>query len=153
MMLQSGGMSCLRQRENSKDDIWGSLGSLRTFMAVQHKEYLNQMLMADVAGPAAVATANYTGSQNWETLDRIISSKAEQDVLGGPRDDWYDVWDTLDRDTQTKYDSVVESAGGTINVKGNLTKSLIITTMRKVMKSGGKHPNVCLLYTSPSPRD
>ena len=56
---------------NSKDDIWGSLGSLRTYMAVQHKENLNQMLCADVEGAAATASGNYTGTKNWETLDRI----------------------------------------------------------------------------------
>jgi len=31
----------------SKDDIWGGLGSLRLFMAVQHKEQLNKMLLKD----------------------------------------------------------------------------------------------------------
>jgi len=31
--------------DHSKDDIWGGLGSVRTFMAVQHKELLNDMLL------------------------------------------------------------------------------------------------------------
>jgi hypothetical protein len=29
---------------HSKDDIWGGLGSLRLFMAVQHKEFINRQL-------------------------------------------------------------------------------------------------------------
>ena len=38
---------------HSRDDIWGGLGSLRLYMAVQHKEFLNRMLLADVEVPAA----------------------------------------------------------------------------------------------------
>lgn len=129
---------------NSKDDIWGSLSSLRTYMAVQHKEFLNQMLLADVEAVAAASTAPFAGSQDWETLDRLISSSAEEDVLGGADSDFYDPWDTLDRDTATKYDATVESASGTIGTDGNLTKSVIITGLRKTRILGGKDPNVFL---------
>jgi len=31
----------------SKEDMWGGLGAMRLFMAVQHKEQLNKMLLAD----------------------------------------------------------------------------------------------------------
>ena len=41
---------------HSKDDIWGGLGSLRLYMAVQHKEFLNRMVHADVAKQAAAAS-------------------------------------------------------------------------------------------------
>jgi len=34
--------------DNNKDDIWGGLGSMRTFMAVQHKELMNEILTRDV---------------------------------------------------------------------------------------------------------
>jgi len=129
---------------NSKDDIWGSLSSLRTYMAVQHKELLNQMLLADVEGEAAAASAHYTGTSNWETLDRLVSSDAEEDQTGGTYNDFYDPWDALDRDSDTKYDATVESASGTIGTNGNLTKSVLITTLRKTRKKGGKDPNVLL---------
>ena len=129
---------------NAKDDIWGSLSSLRTYMAVQHKELINQMLLTDVEGIAAAATAAYAGTNNFESLDRIVSSDAEEDALGGTYADNYDVWDTLDRDSATKYDATVESASGTLGTNGNLTKSVIITTMRKARKAGGKDVNVLL---------
>ena len=129
---------------NSKDDIWGSLSSLRTYMAVQHKELLNQMLLADVQAEAAAASADYAGTSNWETLDRLISSDAEEDAIGGTFADFYDPWDTLDRDVASKYDSTVVSASGTLNTNGGLTKSTIISTLRKTRKAGGKDPNVLL---------
>ena len=129
---------------NTKDDTWGGLPSIRTFMAVQHKEPINQMILLDVAAEATAAGADYAGTTNWETLDRIVSSDAEEDALGGAHHDYYDPWDALDRDAETKYNSVVESAGGAIGTRGNLTKSLLITTMRKVTTLGGKMPNVLL---------
>ena len=33
--------------DHNKEDIWGGLGSVRLYMAVQHKEMLNQMLLKD----------------------------------------------------------------------------------------------------------
>ena len=134
---------------NSKDDIWGSLSSLRTYQAVQHKEFLNQMLLADVEAVAGNTTGDFTGTQDWETLDRLISSDAEEDALGGTNDNYYDPWtgtttNQIDRDAQTKYDSVVQSAGSAIGTNGNLTKSLIISWLRDIRILGGKDPNVLL---------
>lgn len=131
---------------NSKDDIWGSLSSLRTYQALQHKEFLNQMLLADAEGQAAGAAANYTGTQDWETLDRIISSSAEEAAVGGAFADWYDPYNQFNRESSTTFDSVVTSAsGGAINSgNGNLTKSLIIAWLRDIRKAGGKDPNVLL---------
>jgi hypothetical protein len=39
--------------------------------------------LVDVEGLAAAGAANNTGTLNFETLDRIISSHAEEVALGG----------------------------------------------------------------------
>lgn len=133
---------------HSRDDIWGGLGSLRLFMAVQHKELINRMLLTDVEGLAAGASANNAGTSNFETLDRIVSADAEEDTLGGSFTDWYDPWrgntSVVDRDTGTTYDSTVESASGTIGTNGVLTDDVLRTFLRKIRKNAGKDPNVFL---------
>ena len=132
---------------HSKDDIWGGLGSLRLYMAVQHKELINRALLADVEKPAADASANHSGTNNFETLDRIISSDAEEDALGGSYTGFYDPWAanaTVDRDSGTDYDSTVESASGTIGTNGVLTDDTIRTFLRKIRIAAGKDPNVLL---------
>ena len=67
---------------HSKDDIWGGLGSLRLYMAVQHKELLNRALLADVEG-TVTGSGTFAGTADFESLDRIISSNAEETALGG----------------------------------------------------------------------
>ena len=132
---------------HSKDDIWGGLGSLRLYMAVQHKEFLNRMLLADVEYDAANAAANHTGTTNFETLDRIISSDAEEDALGGSYTGFYDPWAanaTVDRDSGTTFDCTVESASGTIGTNGVLTDDTLRTFLRKIRIAAGKDPNVFL---------
>lgn len=129
---------------HSKDDIWGGLGSLRLYMAVQHKEFLNRMLLADVEKQAADAGANHTGTTNFESLDRIISSDAEEDALGGTYTGFYDPWGKIDRDSGTDFDCTVESASGTIGTNGVLTDDTLRTFLRKIRKAAGKDPNVFL---------
>ena len=129
---------------HSKDDIWGGLGSLRLYMAVQHKEFLNRMLLADVESQAAGAAADYSGTYDFESLDRIISADAEEDSLGGSYNGWYDPWNKIDRDTATTYDSTVESASGTIGTNGVLTDDTLRTFLRKIRKASGKDPSVFL---------
>lgn len=132
---------------HSKDDIWGGLGSLRLFMAVQHKENINKMLLADVEKQAADASANNTGTTNFESLDRIISSDAEETALGGTYTNMYDPWAanaTIDRDSSTTFDSTVESASGTIGTNGVLTDDTLRTFLRKIRVAAGKDPNVFL---------
>lgn len=133
---------------HSKDDIWGGLGSLRLYMAVQHKEFINQALLADVEYVAANAGANNSGTADFETLDRIISADAEEDSLGGTYTDMYDPWrgntSVIDRDSGTTYDSIVESASGTIGTNGILTDDVLRTALRKARKAGGKDPTVFL---------
>jgi hypothetical protein len=132
---------------HSKDDIWGGLGSLRLFMAVQHKEFLNRMLLADVEAEAASASGANTGTKDFETLDRIVSSSAEEGVTGGSQSGLYDPWAanaTIDRDSSTTFDSTVESASGTIGTNGVLTDDTLRTFLRKIRIAAGKDPNVFL---------
>jgi len=132
---------------HSKDDIWGGLGSLRLYMAVQHKEFINRMLLADVEKQAADASGNWTGTLDFESLDRIISSDAEEDVTGGSYTTNYDPWAanaTIDRDSGTTFDSTVESASGTIGTNGVLTDDTLRTFLRKIRIAAGKDPNVFL---------
>lgn len=131
---------------HSKDDIWGGLGSLRLYMAVQHKEFINRMLLADVEGSAAGGGA-WAGTKDFESLDRIISSNAEETVTGGAGSGHYDPWAanaTIDRDSGTVFDSTVESASGTIGTNGVLTDDTLRTFLRKIRKAAGKDPNVFL---------
>lgn len=134
---------------HSKDDIWGGLGSLRLFMAVQHKEFLNRMLLADVEKEAADAGGSNDngGTKDFETLDRIISSDAEEDALGGSSAKYYNPWAAnadIDRDGASEFDSTVESASGTIGTNGVLTDDTLRTFLRKIRIAAGKDPNVFL---------
>lgn len=132
---------------HSKDDIWGGLGSLRLYMAVQHKEFLNRMLLADVEKQAADASGNNSGTTNFESLDRIISNDAEEDALGGTYAGNYDPWAanaTVDRDSGNTFDCTVESASGTIGTNGVLTDDTLRTFLRKIRIAAGKDPNVFL---------
>jgi len=133
---------------HSKDDIWGGLGSLRLYMAVQHKEFLNRMLLADVESDAAGSSGAFTGTNDFESLDRIISSDAEEDALGGSHSGFYDPWAanaTVDRDGNGgEFDCTVESASGTIGTNGVLTDDTLRTFLRKIRIAAGKDPNVFL---------
>ena len=131
---------------HSKDDIWGGLGSLRLYMAVQHKEFLNRQLLADVETTAAAGGA-FAGTSDFESLDRIVSSGAEETALGGSGSGHYDPWGanaTIDRDSGTTYDSTVESASGTIGTNGVLTDDTLRAFLRKIRIAAGKDPNVFL---------
>ena len=131
---------------HSKDDIWGGLGSLRLYMAVQHKEFLNRKLLADVEG-TVTGSGTHTGTTDFETLDRIVSSSAEEDALGGSTTGSYDPWaagNDVDRDSSTVYDSTVEAASGTIGTNGVLTDDTLRTFQRKIRIAAGKDPNVFL---------
>jgi len=132
---------------HSKDDIWGGLGSLRLYMAVQHKEFLNRMLLADVEKQAADASGAWTGTADFESLDRIVSTSAEEAATGGAQTGNYDPWAanaTIDRDSGTAFDCTVESASGTIGTNGVLTDDTLRAFLRKIRIAAGKDPNVFL---------
>lgn len=132
---------------HSKDDIWGGLGSYRLFMAVQHKELLNRQLLRDVENDAANFCGNWAGTKGLETLDRIVASDAEEDVVGGGSTDFYDPWKanaSIDRDCSTTYDAQVISPSGTIGTNGVLTDDTLRIFTRDIRKAAGKDPTVFL---------
>ncbi len=134
---------------HSKDDIWGGLGSLRLFMAVQHKQFINQMLCASVDSSSQVSTGNFTGTNDFETLDRIISSYGEATIPGiqNSNTGWFNPYDgvTIDRDSSTdKFDSTVQSPSGTLGTLGILTDNVLRTFTRTIRKAIGKDPTVLL---------
>ena len=64
----------------------------------------NRMLLADVESEAASSSGAHTGTKDFESLDRIVSSDAEEDALGGSHNGYYDCWAadaTVDRDSGT----------------------------------------------------
>lgn len=128
----------------SQDDVWGGLGSLRLYNATQHKEFINRALLADVEKPAADAGANFSGTSDFETLDRIVSSDAEEDVTGGSFTSFYDAWTKIDRDSGTTYDCYVTSPSGTIGTNGVLTDATITNVLMNLHKNSGKYPTVIL---------
>ena len=136
---------------HSKDDIWGGLGSLRLFGAVQHKELLNRMLLADVELPAVTNCGAFGGTNDLESLDRIVSNDAEEDALGGScGTDMYDPWrgntSVVDRDapSDAAFCSTVTSASGTIGTNGVITDDTLRTFLRDIRIAAGKDPNVFL---------
>ncbi len=135
---------------HSKDDIWGGLGSLRLFGAVQHKELLNRMLLADIEDAAACECGVCGGTDDWESLDRIISAFAEETVIscgGGSRtyNPWQPDTNVVDRDTASPaFDSTVISPSGTIGTNGVLTDDTLRTFLRTIRVQAGKDPNVFL---------
>ena len=116
-----------------KDDGAASLEWLRQDAGVRHKEQMNIMLMADVSADAAGATANYTGTNNIESLDRVISNDSEEDAFGGTYDAFFDIFG-LDRDTATTFDSYVDHNSGTDR---NITDSLMRTLIWTIKQNGG----------------
>lgn len=136
---------------NSEDDTAGSLESLRLFMGENFA--LNLALQIGKDASSEPRTGDYTGAggtgpRDIETIDRIVSSDAEEDADGGTGDHWYNPWrnETVDRDSSTAFDSYVASAtNGTID-SGNarLSKKIIINTLAKIKKAGGGVPTVAV---------
>lgn len=131
---------------HSKDDIWGGLGSLRLYMAVQHKEFINQMLCADRSNAARVTAGAFGGTNDFETLDAIVASNAEKAAISNGSTLYWDPWNisTIQRDSGTTYDSTVISPSGTIGTQGILTDSTFRTLFRTIRKAIGKDPTVLL---------
>lgn len=131
---------------NTDDDAWGGLAQLRTFYSMYHKVLVNKMISVDTETVSAAAAndAAYGGTFNFESIDRIISSSAEEAAVGkhASQSDFFDAWDTIDRDTTTSYDAIVQSASGTLGTNEVLTKSTIREWLAEFMDTGGAHPEV-----------
>lgn len=130
----------------SKDDVWGGLGALRLFAAVQHKEFINRAMLTDVYQSATGATGDYVAGKDFETLDRIVAAKSEADNTNSTWTGYYNAWglSELNRDAATTYDSTVQSASGTVGTDAVLTDDTFRTFMRKIHKAAGKYPSLFL---------
>lgn len=118
----------------SQDDVWGGLGAMRLFMAVQHKEKMNIALTKLVTRNQ---TDTYAGTDSFETIDRGIANKAERDQFFNSSSDYWDIYG-LDRDAQTKYDASVDFAAA----NRILTDELIVDHFADIRKAGGKTHSV-----------
>ena len=116
-----------------KDDAASDLEYLRGQIGTRHKEMMNQMLLADASAQAAAATANYTGTTNIETIDRVISSDSEEDAFGGTYTSYFDIFG-LDRDSATTYDAYVDHNSGTDR---DVTDAIIRDGLNSVAENGG----------------
>lgn len=130
--------------EHSRDDLWGSLAHQRVYAADQFKELLNQMLTLDPAGLGSEA-ADDLSLLDLESIPRIVSSDAEEDAAGLGWNDAFDPWRataTIDRDSETKYDSTVVSAGSSLSANDVITNSKITDTLSDIRIAGGKEPTL-----------
>ena len=118
---------------NNDDDAIGDLEYQREIMGTKHKEAMNQQLLTDVSADAAAATANYTGRDGFETLDRVVSSDSEEDAFGGTYTGFFDIFG-LDRDSGTTHDATVNHNSGTDRA---LSDDLIKTVIYDVKEDGG----------------
>lgn len=126
---------------NSDDDVAGSLEQLRLFIAQNYAFLLAQKVSADAESEALNTDRLQASTLDVESVDRIVSSRAEEAAVGGSGSHNYNPWrdGVVDRDTTNKFDCVVESAtGGAIN-SGNsrLAKKTLINTKAKINRSGG----------------
>lgn len=115
------------------DDAAANLAEQMVSGAAKHKEAMNQELLTDVEADASAATANYAGRTGFETLDRVISSDAEEDAFGGTYTGFYDIFG-LDRDSATTFDSVVSLDSAADRA---LTDALIRTQVYDIKDAGG----------------
>ena len=122
------------------DDIYGSVDQLRQIRSMDFARGINKMLLKDVEAEAAAAIGTYAEGKLIQTLDRAISSDAEEDAYGGTYSGYYD-WYTLDRDTLTTYDSTV-SMDSTSDQE--LDDTLLRTYINTACKNGG---NLSVLVT------
>lgn len=116
-----------------EDDALGRLEFMRQATAIKHKEAMNQQLLRDISALAAAATANNTGIDGFESLDRAISSDSEEDAFGGSYTGYFDIFG-LDRDSATTYDSYVSHNSGTDRA---ITDLILRTAIWSIAEDGG----------------
>jgi len=127
---------------SSIDDAVQIIPYMREELGKEHAAIINTMLIQSAEYLAGVATADWAGTDNLETLDRIISSDAEEDAVGGTYNHFYDPWKKyggreIDRDTETQWDAVVESPG-TLGTDADLTLWAIESVWRQLVEKGAK---------------
>lgn len=128
------------------DSLGDVMGVLREHMAKEHAEQINKMLLKDASAEAEAASGDRAAADmyNIESLDRIVSSDAEEDAFGGSHDGWFDVF-SLDRDSTTDYDAQVSHNSGTDR---SLSLSLIDSMFTNLWTAGGNPDCIMTGYDS-----
>lgn len=112
-----------------------------------HIAGLDELLLADASAEAAAAGADRAAADMYdiESLDRLISSDAEEDFFGGDHSHWFDPYGTdVDRDDGTTYDSTVLEADG---VDRAISTDLLDELIRTCEDAGAKKEYSFLLTT------
>lgn len=133
---------------SSVDDSVAIIPEMRREIGEEHASIINTTLIQSAEYLAANASADWAGTNNFESLDRLVSEDAEEDTLGGTHDTYYDAYvsygtTAVDRDTGTTYDAIVEAPGGSIGTDGDLTVSSIDLVWRQIKENKGT-PDVIL---------
>lgn len=133
---------------SSIDDAVAIIPYFREELGREHAAIINTMLVQSAEYLAANATANWAGTDNIESLRRVISSDAEEDAVGGTYANCFDPWTKyglreIDRDATTTWDSIVVAPGGTLGTDGDLTLWAIEDVWRQIIENGGQ-PDVIL---------
>src|SRR3990170_1234777 len=147
-IMHTWGVQEIDQFLSSVDDSVEIVPEMRAELGREHAMLMNTMVIQSIEPLAGGAAANNTGTNNIESLDRIISADAEEDGLGGTHINWYDPWvqyalTAVDRDSGTTYDAKVVSCGS-INTDGDLTLSKVNQLWRQIIEAGG---NVDVILT------
>jgi hypothetical protein len=129
---------------SSVDDSVALVPEMREELGKEHASIINTMLVQSAEYLAANLSANWAGTSNFESLDRIIADDAEEDALGGTYTTAYDPWTTyavteVDRDSGTTYDANVNAPGGTLGTDGDLTVAVLDLTWREAKDNGGEN--------------
>jgi len=115
----------------SDDDAIGDMAFMRQYKGIEHKEYINKMLLMDV---------DTLAGDNFESIDRVCSAYSEVNAgLCGAND--ADIYG-IDRDAAASWaDAYVSHNSGTDR---SLTDEIIRTAMYNVRTNGG---NTTVLLT------
>lgn len=128
---------------SSVDDAIQIVPEMRAELGREHAALINTMLVQSVEPIAGGAAANWAGTNNIESLDRVIASSAEETALGGTHADMYDPWKQyafkpVNRDSETVFDSQVVSFSGTMGTDGDITLPTIEKLWRQIIEAGGE---------------
>ncbi|MHA2065216.1 MAG: hypothetical protein ACXABY_12640 [Candidatus Thorarchaeota archaeon] len=128
---------------SSVDDSVELVPEMRAELGREHAMVLNTQVIQSVEPLAGGAGAAYTGTDNLESLDRIIASNAEEGAAGGSQTDWYNAWmkyaqTEVIRDNASVYDAQVVPMSGTMGTDGDLAVNKIDLLWRQIVEAGGK---------------
>lgn len=135
----------------SQDDAFGAIAHQKLYAADQFKENINKMIALDPQTETTVAADTLT-RLNIESIERIVSSDKNQDAVKIAQTNLpagaYDPWNqttTIDRDSDTKFDSTVNAAGGgALGTSDVLSEGDITDTLADIRTASGKETNVLL---------